>query len=225
LKFEAKKLIIFDLDGTLIDSVPDLVEAINQMQLNIGRTIFEENIVRSWVGNGAETLVKRALSSSVDIDENLDETLYEKALALFLASYKKNACVKTEVYPYVNATLQTFQEKGYIMAIVTNKPYAFVEPILKALDMKDFFALYLGGDSLKVKKPDAQPLLHVCKELRMSVEDSVMVGDSKNDILAANAANMQSIAVNYGYNYGEDISIHNPDIIVDDFAEILECFA
>jgi len=90
--------------------------------------------------------------------------------------------------------------------------------------MKDFFALYLGGDSLEVKKPDAQPLLHVCKELGISVDESVMVGDSKNDILAANAANMHSIAVNYGYNYGEDISIHKPDIIVDDFAEILECF-
>jgi len=224
LKLEAKKLIIFDLDGTLIDSVPDLVESINQMQISLGRSTFSESVVRSWVGNGASTLVKRALSSSVEIDKNLDETLYEEALALFLASYKKNACVKTKAYPHVNTTLQALQKRGYIVAIVTNKPYIFVEPILKALDMQDFFSLYLGGDSLKTKKPDAQPLLHVCKELGMSVQECVMVGDSKNDILAANAANMHSIAVNYGYNYGEDISIHNPDIIVNDFAEILECF-
>jgi len=224
LKFEAKKLIIFDLDGTLIDSVPDLVEAINQMQLSLGRSVFSESVVRSWVGNGASTLVKRALSSSIEIDENLDETLFEEALELFLASYKKNACVKTKAYPHVNTTLEALQKKGYTMAIVTNKPYIFVEPILKALGMQEFFSLYLGGDSLKVKKPDAQPLLHVCKELEVSVQESVMVGDSKNDILAANAANIHSIAVNYGYNYGEDISIYNPDIIVDDFAEILECF-
>lgn len=224
MKFEAKKLIIFDLDGTLIDSVPDLVEAVNHMQKTLGRPVFSESVVRSWVGNGASTLVKRALSSSVEIDENLDETLYKEALALFLASYTKNACVKTKAYPHVNATLQSLQNKGYKMAIVTNKPHIFVEPILNALDMQDFFSLYLGGDSLKVKKPDAGPLLHVCKELGASVQESVMVGDSKNDILAANAANMQSIAVNYGYNYGEDIAIYNPDIIVDDFAEILECF-
>ena len=224
MKFEAKKLIIFDLDGTLIDSVPDLVEAVNQMQKTLDRSVFSESVVRSWVGNGASALVKRALSSSVDIDENLDETLYEEALALFLASYKKNACVKTKVYPHVNATLEALQKKGYTMAIVTNKPYIFVEPILKALGMQEFFSLYLGGDSLKVKKPDAQPLLHVCKELGVNVQECVMVGDSKNDILAANAANMHSIAVNYGYNYGEDISIYNPDIIVNDFAEILECF-
>jgi len=95
LKFEAKKLIIFDLDGTLIDSVPDLVEAVNQMQLSLGRSVFSESVVRSWVGNGASTLVKRALSSSIEIDENINKTLYKEALTQFLASYNKNACIKS----------------------------------------------------------------------------------------------------------------------------------
>jgi len=222
VRFENKELILFDFDGTLIDSVPDLVSAVNEMQTALGGEHFLEEQVRSWVGNGAQTLVKRALSGSVNIDENIDTLFFEKALEIFLSAYKEHACVKTRTYPNVHATLKKLQEYGYKMAIVTNKPHAFVAPILKGLELEEYFSLYLGGDSLEKKKPHPQPLLHICKELDVDVVNAVMVGDSKNDILAANAANMQSIAVSYGYNYGEDISLHNPSIVVDDFADILK---
>jgi len=224
VKLDEKELIIFDLDGTLIDSVPDLVTAVNQMQSALKRKVFEEKLVRSWVGNGAQILVKRALSANVEIDKNIDEIFFQKALKIFLAAYKENVCVKTQVYPNVHTTLQALKEKGCKMAIVTNKPYVFVEPILSTLELETFFSLYLGGDTLEQKKPHPAPLLHVCKEMGTSVERAVMVGDSKNDILAANAADMQSIAVSYGYNYGEDISLYEPDVIVNDFADILESF-
>jgi len=222
LKFNKKKVILFDLDGTLIDSAPDLAVAVNHMLEALNRETFSQDIIRYWVGNGAQVLVKRALSGQSEIDANLDSVLFEKALDIFLTFYAQNLAVTTEPYPNVPATLKSLKEAGYRLAIVTNKPFDFVAPILKGLNLDGLFELHLGGDSLPQKKPDPAPLLHVCEQLNVTVEQCVMVGDSKNDILAANAAKMQSIGVTYGYNYGEDIGSYNPDVVVDDFADILK---
>jgi phosphoglycolate phosphatase len=221
LKFENKKLLIFDLDGTLINSALDLALAVNYMLETLEQDTFSEEIIHGWVGNGALTLVKRALSGSRTVDERLDEVYVQKALKIFLDYYEKNLCNATVPYPHVISTLKTLKEK-YTLAIVTNKPFAFVSPILKGLDMDGLFELILGGDSLSQKKPHPMPLLHVCEKLSVSVEASVMVGDSKNDILAANACGMDSIGVTYGYNYGEDIGVHKPTIIIDDFGDLLK---
>jgi phosphoglycolate phosphatase len=221
LKFENKKLLIFDLDGTLINSALDLVLAVNYMLETLEQDTFSEEIIHGWVGNGALTLVKRALSGSRTVDERLDEVYVQKALKIFLDYYEKNLCNATVPYPHVISTLKTLKEK-YTLAIVTNKPFAFISLILKGLDMDGLFMLILGGDSLREKKPHPMPLLHVCEKLSVSVEASVMVGDSKNDILAANSCGMDSIGVTYGYNYGEDIGVHKPTIIIDNFSELLE---
>jgi len=223
LKFNNKKVIIFDLDGTLIDSAPDLSLAVNHMLQTLNHDVFSDDIIHGWVGNGALTLVKRALSGQSTVDENLDETDVENALDIFLKFYAKNLCNATVTYENVPATLHTLKEQGYRLAIVTNKPFAFVAPILEGLELNGLFELILGGDSLSQKKPDPAPLLHVCEKLGVSVEACVMVGDSKNDILAANACAMDSVGVTYGYNYGEAIGVHNPSFIIDDFAELLQC--
>ncbi len=217
-----KKLIIFDLDGTLIDSVPDLALAVNSMLKEVNRSEFPENTIRQWVGNGAQTLVKRALSASAQTDKNLDEELFENALAIFLNIYSKNLCIATKTYPNVNETLQTLKSRGYTLAIVTNKPFDFVEPILKGLNLDGLFEHILGGDSLKEKKPSPLPLQHICEKFSINIEDTLMVGDSKNDILAANACSMHSVGVTYVYNYGEDISTYNPSKVIDNFMELLE---
>ncbi|MBU1669166.1 phosphoglycolate phosphatase [bacterium] len=221
MKFIDKKVIIFDLDGTLIDSSPDLALAVNHMLTTLNRTPFSTDIIHYWVGNGAEMLVKRALSGKREIDENLDTTLVSKALEIFLDFYSKNLAVETVPYPHVSQTLQRLKEHGYRLAIVTNKPFEFVEPILEILELKTFFELHLGGNSLEKRKPHPMPLLHVCEALNVTVEASVMVGDSKNDILAANACNMQSIGLSYGYNYGESINVHQPSVVFDNFADML----
>jgi len=220
--FTDKKLLIFDLDGTLINSALDLALAVNFMLEKLQRTTFEEKIIHGWVGNGALTLVKRALSGSREVDTNLDELTVQNALKIFLDYYEKNLCNATTPYENVLQTLHALKEKKYTLAIATNKPYAFVAPILKTLDMDNLFELILGGDSLTEKKPHPMPLLHVCKTLVYDIEDSVMIGDSKNDILAANTCGMDSVGVTYGYNYGEEIGVHNPTVIIDDFGELLK---
>jgi len=220
--FVDKKLVIFDLDGTLVDSVPDLALAINDMLRALERKTFSVDTIRAWVGNGAQTLVKRALDAGANEETSLESELFTKALTLFLASYEKHLCEQTICYPNVLITLQALKSKGFILALVTNKPYAFIDPLLKGLGLDELFTLCLGGDSLSKKKPDPMPLLEACKVLEVDPKEAVMIGDSKNDILAAKAAKIQSIGVSYGYNYNEEIETYLPEAVVDD---IYECVA
>jgi len=192
------------------------------MLQTLNRDTFSDDVIHGWVGNGAQILVQRALSGQSVIDENLDVALSAEALDIFLTFYAENLCISTVAYPHVTVTLKVLKEMGYRLAIVTNKPFAFVAPILEGLELSGLFELILGGDSLPQKKPDPAPLLYVCEKLGVSVEACVMVGDSKNDILAANACGMQSVGVTYGYNYGESISVYEPSMVIDDFSELLE---
>ena len=222
MRFTDKELIIFDLDGTLIDSVPDLASALNHMLEALQRAPFSETLIRTWVGNGAQTLVKRGLSGSNEIDKTLDAELFEKALNIFLNYYGQHLSETTHCYANVKETLHKLKAAGYRLAIITNKPVDFVAPILKALELEKLFEAYLGGDSLSRKKPDPLPLVHLSQKLNVSIKASLMIGDSKNDILAANSAKMQSVGVTYGYNYNEPITHFEPDAIIDDFSQLLE---
>ena len=222
MKLKNKKLLIFDLDGTLIDSSGDLALAVNHTLKTLNLPTFTLDTIHHWVGNGAETLVKRALSGSATIDTTLEENYWQEALNIFLDFYSKNLAIETVTYPNVPSTLETLKNRGYILAIVTNKPYPFVEPILKKIGLDDLFEIILGGDSLEKKKPDPMPLFYVCKKLAISPNESVMIGDSKNDILASKSANMNSIGVTYGYNYGESIERYEPTVVYDKFEDILK---
>jgi phosphoglycolate phosphatase len=223
---ENKTVLLFDLDGTLVDSAPDLALAVNQMLLALNLTTFPQNIIRGWVGNGARTLVERALHHSLNnnaaLDKSLNEAKVNKALAIFLNYYRDGLCVESSLYKGVRETLLALKNQGYRLAIITNKPKEFIEPIVTGFALNGLFELQLGGDSLIERKPHPLPLLHACKTLKVSVERCIMIGDSKNDILAAKAANIQSIGLTYGYNYGEDIRVYLPDWCLDTFAELLD---
>ena len=221
LIFQGKSDLIFDLDGTLVDSVPDLAGAVNDMLTQLSLDTFEVDTIRTWVGNGAKMLVERALSGSGQISANLDPNLAANALAIFLGSYEKQACVNTCLYDGVKDTLAELVSRGYTLHIVTNKPLVFVEPILTTLEIKSYFTQILGADSLAKKKPDPLPLLYVAKQQNITVESCVMIGDSHNDILAANACAMDSVGLTYGYNYGEDIGLHQPNVVFNHFNQLI----
>jgi phosphoglycolate phosphatase len=220
-RFKDKRVLLFDLDGTLVDSAPDLALAVNQTLAILGRSVFEENTIRGWVGNGAQVLIERALSAGVRISDDLDRDLATRALAVFLDQYQQCLCVNSCLYAGVKETLESLAQQDYRLAIVTNKPERFVAPILEGLGLNGLFELIIGGDTLVRRKPDPLPIEHACKVLGVQAKDCVMVGDSKNDILAAKAAMMASVGLTYGYNYGENIAVYEPEWVLDHFADLL----
>jgi phosphoglycolate phosphatase len=221
LKFLNKNTLLFDLDGTLVDSAPDLAFAVNKMLVELGLTPFSQDVIRGWVGNGARVLIQRALSGNANVSPELDNALTEQALEMFFTVYQTHTCVETQLYSNVLETLTALKTSGYRLAIITNKPELFIEPIINGLGLNGLFELIIGGDTLEKRKPDPLPLHHACQQLSVNIEQCVMIGDSKNDILAAKAANMESIALTYGYNYGENIANYQPEVVIDNFDDLL----
>ena len=217
-----KQLLIFDFDGTLIDSVPDLADATNAMLTTLGKDTYPIETIRNWIGNGSRLLVERALVGKVEVAEGeLTVEEADHAEQIFFEAYKNLSGSKTVAYPDVDDGLKKLHAAGYTLALVTNKPIRFVPKILQSFGWQDLFSEVMGGDSLAVKKPDPTPLLHVCETLNFSVEQSVMIGDSRNDMLAGQNANMDTLGLSYGYNYGQDIRELNPTEAFDHFADLV----
>ncbi len=223
MNYKDKELIIFDLDGTLIDSIPDIRLAINNMlsYYDVKPLTIEETT--PFVGNGAKKLVERALQHALQT-EKITEELFEEAFKIYFLAYREALCVETYLYPNVLETLKYLHNIGYTLAICTNKPVEFIEPILNELSITQYFKYWIGENSLAEKKPNAAPLLHIAAKMNLDVNKCVMIGDSKNDIQAAKNAAMESIGVSYGYNYNEHISEYNPTIVVDNFEELQSLF-
>ena len=222
--FYDKKMLLFDLDGTLIDSVPDLAKALNATLRELNLPTYEEATIRTWIGNGAAMLLKRGLLGEREIDREPEKELFARALEIFLERYAAVLNDATGLYPEVKETLQKLREWGYRMAIVTNKPSQFVAPILENLGIESFFEHVVGGEDLPRKKPDPLPLLHCCEVLGCRPEKAVMIGDSSNDILAARAAGIPSIVVAYGYSADREVRDLGADAVVERFGEILDFF-
>lgn len=216
-----KQLLIFDFDGTLIDSVPDLAAAINIMLEQLGLPTYSLETIKGWVGNGSRLLVERALVGKTEVGENeLTQLEADHAEQLFLDAYSNLKASKTVAYPDVDKGLKQLHDAGFTLALVTNKPIRFVPKILRSFGWQDWFVVVLGGDSLPTKKPDPAPLLHVCDKLGVMPDKTVMIGDSKNDILAGQNAGMDTLALSYGYNYGQDIRDFQPTQAFDNFATL-----
>lgn len=209
------QLVIFDLDGTLIDSVPDIAAAVNNAWAAQGWASVSEAQVSAWVGKGPELLIAQALAAC-----GVEAARQDEMFALFMQHYASGGHAQSRLYDSVAGMLASLQARGLRLAICTNKPARFVEPVLAKLGVAHYFELIIGGDSLPTRKPDPGPLVHIAQALTIPVAQCLMVGDSVNDVDAARAAGMAVVAVSYGYNHGVDIREAQPDRVLDSLAEL-----
>lgn len=204
--------ILMDLDGTLVDSIPDLAAAANAMRMEFGMAALPLAQIATFVGKGAENLVRRTLAGH--LEGACDETQVAMGLARFKRHYHQCNGVQTVVYPGVMEGLQAFRQQGLPLAVVTNKPLEFTLPLLERTGLRAYFQAVVGGDSIPHQKPHPAPLLHACTALDVAAANSLMVGDSANDAAAARAAECRVLIVPYGYNEGEPSHTIESDGIV-----------
>ena len=225
------KLVFVDLDGTLVDSIPDLANALNQTLELLGLASLPIEQITTFVGNGADLLVRRGLAQGDEsLVQNLDEDTVAEARAIFDQAYLSCLTRATGIYPGVTDFLSELN-CGQIPAIlVTNKPRIFTIPLLRSLGWSDTFEHVVCGDDYSHKKPSPIPLLKALDQFNKTREATevlrsdqcIMLGDSISDFKAAAAAEMISIAVTYGYNHGQGISQSDGDLQIDNLMQCLE---
>ncbi len=207
------QLIIFDLDGTLIDSLEDLAAATNHMLTSLGRKPAGLEQVRGYVGQGARRLVAKAMPTAT-IEE------VEIGINLFLTYNEAHIVDRTSLYPGAMETLAELRDRGMTMAVVSNKNVALCRKVLSTLDADGYFAAIIGADSLALRKPSPEPLLMVLRELGMAADSALMVGDSINDIAAGNAAGIATVGCTFGY--GDFAELENATWKIDSIGELLK---
>jgi phosphoglycolate phosphatase len=218
MKLPRPEMVLIDVDGTLVDSVPDLAYCVDAMMSELGMPERGEKRVRHWVGNGVERLVKRALVNQLDGEP--DEALFGKALPVFEALYRENTSKRSRLYQGVKEALDFLKTTGVRLGCVTNKASQFTLPLLQDLGVHDYFEVVICGDMVERKKPDPMPLLQAAEQLETEAKASMMLGDSMSDVNAARAAGFQIVCMSYGYNHGEDIQDYDPDAVIDSMTEI-----
>ena len=208
-------LVVFDLDGTLVDSASDISEAVNRTLVDWSLPRVDEAVIRGWIGDGARALVASAFEhagKAIDLDA---------VMPGFMVHYADCLLLDPIVYPGVIDTLEMLCAANIAVAICTNKPERFVRPLLEALDLGSYFDCIVGGDTLAERKPSALPLLHVVEQFGLQVSQCLMVGDSATDVQTALAADMPMALVTYGYLRGVDPHAVPGVRVIDDLRELL----
>ncbi len=212
------KLVLIDLDGTLVDSVPDLAYCVDEMMKVLGKAPWGIDKVRTWVGNGVDRLVMRALTDTLWDDPS--EEVFNQAQPIFMDLYAKNTSGRSCLYDGVVEGIDYLKANGFKVGCVTNKAEAFTVPLLKDMGIFNKFDIVVSGDTTPKKKPDPMPLLYAAEKMGEQPADCLMVGDSMHDVEAARNAGFAVVSVPYGYNHGIDIREANPDAVIDSLAEL-----
>jgi phosphoglycolate phosphatase len=209
--------VMIDLDGTLLDTVPDLAAAAERMLAALGLPACTREEIRGFIGKGIPNLVQRCLQASADADRV--EALQAGALALYHDFYFEESGRRSAVYPGVLEGLAQFRAMRLRLACVTNKAARFTLPLLEQKGLAPYFELVVSGDTLARKKPDPMQLAHICAAFALAPEKVLLIGDSANDALAARAAGCPVLCVSYGYNEGGDVHNLDCDAIVGSLSE------
>lgn len=208
---------MFDLDGTLLNTAPEIAQAANAMLADMGLPALPYAQIKSYIGEGAQMLIQRCLTGA--LNSMPEPALMEKAQPVFFAHYANNV---TDSLPFdgVHAGLEALKQRDLKLACVTNKPGKFTQPLLAASGLADFFEIVVSGDTLPKKKPDPIQLHHICAEFNVMEMEAMLVGDSATDIAAAQAAGCFIVTVPYGYNQGQPIDESQVDAVIRDLTEL-----
>lgn len=212
--------VAFDLDGTLVDTLPDLHESAVRMLRDLDMPLVDRETVKDYIGRGIDRLVKRLLTGEEDGEPA--PTLFARAGAIFRDHYRQLLTRESVLFPHTEVTLRRMRAIGLKLACVTNKSDAFTRPILAALGVLDLFDAIIAGDTLARKKPDPLPLTHCAESFGTSNDRLLMVGDSQTDTLCARAAGCPVICVPFGYRSGMALHELDCDAIVQDVSELFE---
>ena len=210
------RAVTIDLDGTLLDTIPDLAAAANFMLAELGYAPLALERIRTFVGKGIPRLVERALTAAAG---EVECTLLQRALEIFERHYVVTNGRHTTIYPGAKEGLARLRDRGFPLACVTNKSARFTHPLLETIGLAPYFEEVVSGDTLPLKKPDPAPLLHACEALNVKPSDMLMIGDSLNDTQAARAAGCPVFCVTYGYSEGHDVRELDSDALVDSLLE------
>ena len=216
------RLALIDLDGTLVDTVPDIAFCVDGALERLHRPAAGQANVRRWVGNGIEPLLERALAGNGTAEP--EEGELQAALAEFAALYQQHTSTRSRAYPGVAEGIQYLRARDVDLACITNKAQRYARALLADLDLLECFSLVLCGDTVPHRKPDPEPVLRALRERSVAPDQAVLIGDSVNDVRAARAAGVPVICVTYGYNYGRDIRDTRPDVVIDSLAELRQVF-
>ncbi|MES2408320.1 MAG: phosphoglycolate phosphatase [Pseudomonadota bacterium] len=211
------KAVVIDLDGTLLDTAPDLAHAAELMMAELNMPPVALATIKTYIGNGVSRLVKRVLTGSMDAEP--DTALFERAYPIYQKHYGAHVSLHSRPFPGVVEGLQALREMGVHVACITNKAEAFTIPLLRDTGLLDYFELVLSGDTLPKRKPDPLPLLHACKHFGVEPGELLLIGDSLNDTQAARAAGSRVFCVPYGYNRGRPVDELDQDAVVPSLLE------
>jgi phosphoglycolate phosphatase len=216
------ELIAFDLDGTLVDSSPDLADAVDAMLGRLGLPPAGEPRVKRWIGNGVDMLVKRALTGEPWPQDNPPR--FDEALTMFMDLYEANVCNRSRLFPGVAEGLKQLKAAGFRLACVTNKHSRFTRPLLDRLGVLQDMDFVGCGDEFEKLKPDPYPLLKTAEFFGIEPSRGLMVGDSVNDVKAARAAGFMVVCVPYGYHGGDGVERLKPDAVISSLTELPALF-
>lgn len=213
------KGIVFDLDGTLVNSAPGLASAVDKTLHSLHLPVAGVERVAEWIGNGADIMLQRALCWASGQKPAISQI--QQARHIFDKHYQQCSLDGSVLYPSVISVLQQLHNQQYKLAIFTNKPSPFVRPLLQYLQIDGYFSVVIGANDVIINKPHPAALFLILGQLGLLPSELVMVGDSDNDIAAARAAGIAVLGLSYGYNYGQPIADSHPDWVLDNFEQLL----